>query len=65
MGADLALDAIRGSGQGGFICSQETLAIDPWLEAVRAHPEYTCVLKMVADRTAQARSIFERHRRSG
>jgi DNA-binding winged helix-turn-helix (wHTH) protein len=60
--AGSAIDAIRGSAQAGFVCSRETLAADPWFEDVRAHPEYGSVVRMVEDRTAQARSIFERHR---
>ena len=57
-----AVDALRRAAEQGFICAPEMLAVDPWLEAVRAHPEFGLLLSNAEEKVSEARSQFEAYR---
>ncbi len=56
--ANAALDALKRAAESGFVCAPLTLAEDPWLEAVRKHPEFAHVLANAETLAAQARSTL-------
>lgn len=56
---DLAVQALNRAAQSGFVCAPRTLTADPWLEAVRQHPEFAAVLATSESLIEQARAAWE------
>ena len=53
---DLAIDALKRAETLGFICAPITLNSDPWLSAVREHPEFGSILIAAETLTAESKS---------
>ncbi len=56
--ADTAMKALQQATQSGFLCAPETLNSDPWLSAVREHPEFCSLLRAQETLVEKARSSF-------
>ena len=61
--AHRAVNALKTAAESGFICAPDTLKSDPWLNAVRKHPEFGSILSTAEGLVQDARSSVER--RSG
>ena len=55
---DQAIAAIEEASSGGFICSPQTLRLDPWLAPVRAHSGYPALLRQAEKLTSEAQSLW-------
>lgn len=55
---DQAIAAIEQASSGGFICSPQTLRLDPWLASVRAHLGYPALLRQAEKLTSEAQSLW-------
>jgi hypothetical protein len=53
---DSAVRALKQAAQSGFVCAPHTLITDPWLSAVRKHPEFSSLLSAAETLVEQARS---------
>ncbi|NYF89408.1 tetratricopeptide (TPR) repeat protein [Edaphobacter lichenicola] len=53
---DLAVEAIKQAAQSGFVCATATLSSDPWLSAVRKHPEFNSLLHNAETFVEESRS---------
>ena len=60
--ADSAIKALKRAAQSGFVCPPATLQSDPWLGAVRAHPEFGSVLGESENLAGQAHAMLRRCR---
>jgi tetratricopeptide (TPR) repeat protein len=56
---DPAITALKQAAQSGFVCAPETLKSDPWLTALRKHPEFSSLLNTAETLVEEARSSFE------
>jgi hypothetical protein len=54
--ADRAVKALRIAAESGFVCAPDTLNSDPWLNAVRKHPEFGAILSTAERLVHDARS---------
>jgi hypothetical protein len=54
--ADEAIRAIDQASRSGFVCSPQTLRLDPWLASVRAHAGYPALLRQAETLTSEAGS---------
>jgi DNA-binding winged helix-turn-helix (wHTH) protein len=54
--ADSAVRALRRAAQSGFVCAPTTLTSDPWLSALRRHPEFGSLLSTAETLVEEARS---------
>jgi tetratricopeptide (TPR) repeat protein len=56
---DSAVTALKRAAQSGFVCAPKTLNSDPWLSALRKHPEFGSLLHSTETLVDEARSSFE------
>jgi DNA-binding winged helix-turn-helix (wHTH) protein len=54
--ADRAVTALRTAASSGFVCAPDALNSDPWLNAVRKHPEFSSILSTAERLVHDARS---------
>jgi hypothetical protein len=59
--ADQAIESLRQAAQLGFVCSPETLKLDPWLTSVREHERFPKLLFEAERSATEAGSIFEQY----
>ena len=57
--ADLAATAIQQATRSGFVCAPHTLNSDPWLSALRKHPEFRSILSTSETLVEEAQSTFK------
>lgn len=53
-----AISAIEQASRSGFVCSPQTLRLDPWLASIRAHPGYPALLRQAEKLTSEAQSLW-------
>ncbi len=57
--AGRAVSALKTAAESGFVCAPDTLNSDPWLNAVRKHPEFGSILSTAEGLVQDARSSIE------
>jgi DNA-binding winged helix-turn-helix (wHTH) protein len=59
--ADSAVAALKRAAQSGFVCAPKTLNSDPWMSALRKHPEFDSLLRTAETLVHQAQANFKAH----
>jgi DNA-binding winged helix-turn-helix (wHTH) protein len=57
--ADSTIKTLKMAAESGFVCAPDTLNSDPWLNAVRKHPEFGSILSTAEGSVQDARSSIE------
>jgi DNA-binding winged helix-turn-helix (wHTH) protein len=57
--AEPAIDALKRAAQSGFVCPPATLKSDPWLTALRKHPEFASVVSTAETLLHEARMSLD------
>ena len=56
--SDAAIRMLRRAAKSGFVCAPRTLQSDPWLAAVRGHPDFHSLLGEADRLVTEARALF-------
>jgi tetratricopeptide (TPR) repeat protein len=56
---NLAVSALKLAAQSGFVCAPQTLNSDPWLSALRKHPEFPSILNTAETLVEESQSTFK------
>lgn len=54
--SDLAMRTVKQAAESGFVCPPCTLRADPWLKSLRAHPQFTSLLRNAERLAGEAKS---------